>query len=341
MPSTSNVPEYQEYFLPLLEALRDGKTRNLSELMDMLKGFFHLSDNDLVQRETNGNKSLFEHRVIWAQKRLLEEGFMDSPAIDIFCITDSGKTLLQDESASKKGILNIHFDEKEHALSPENDSIDKYLESPEFYTPPLLRSKPKPRDALEPNALPTQSLTSHLSDTSNMLTPEEQLEQAYSHIHQNLRDELLRRLLQGSPAFFEQVVVDLMIAMNYGGSRKEAGKATKVTADDGIDGIIKEDRLGLDMIYLQAKRWVNPIHRPEIDKFIGALTRKGARKGVFITTSRFSSGARAAVENLNTSIALIDGEQLTELMVEHNLGVQTKHVYTLKQLDANYFDVKY
>ncbi len=140
-----------------------------------------------------------------------------------------------------------------------------------------------------------------------------------------------------TPSFFEQLVVDLMIAMGYGGSRKEAGKATQATNDDGIDGIIKEDKLGLDVIYLQAKRWTNTVHRPEIDKFIGALTRQRARKGVFITTSDFSDGARAAALGLDIKVVLIDGVELARLMVENNLGVSIKQVYEVKQLDSDYF----
>ena len=154
---------------------------------------------------------------------------------------------------------------------------------------------------------------------------------------QSLADELLAQVRAATPSFFEQLVVDLMLAMGYGGSRKEAGKATQATNDDGIDGIIKEDKLGLDVIYLQAKRWSNTVHRPEIDKFIGALTRQRARKGVFITTSDFSAGAREAALGLDIKVVLIDGVELARLMVENNLGVSVKQVYEVKQLDSDYF----
>ena len=168
-------------------------------------------------------------------------------------------------------------------------------------------------------------------------TPDEQLADAHQALMQSLADELLEQVRAASPIFFEQLVVDLMIAMGYGGSRKEAGKATQATNDDGIDGIIKEDKLGLDVIYLQAKRWSNTVHRPEIDKFIGALTRQRARKGVFITTSEFSEGARTAALGLDIKVVLIDGIELARLMVENNLGVSVKQVYEVKQLDSDYF----
>ena len=166
---------------------------------------------------------------------------------------------------------------------------------------------------------------------------DEQLAEAYQALVQSLADELLEQVRAATPSFFEQLVVDLMIAMGYGGSRKEAGKATQATNDDGIDGIIKEDKLGLDVIYLQAKRWSNTVHRPEIDKFIGALTRQRARKGVFITTSEFSAGAREAALGLDIKVVLIDGVELARLMVENNLGVSVKQVYEVKQLDSDYF----
>jgi len=168
-------------------------------------------------------------------------------------------------------------------------------------------------------------------------TPDEQLASAHQELVRALDDDVLAQVKAGTPGFFEKLVVELMIAMGYGGSRKEAGKATQATNDDGIDGIIKEDKLGLDVIYLQAKRWNNTVHRPEIDKFIGALTRKRARKGVFITTSDFSPGARDAALGLDVKVVLIDGAELARLMVENNLGVSVKQVYEVKQIDSDYF----
>lgn len=168
-------------------------------------------------------------------------------------------------------------------------------------------------------------------------TPDEQLELIHKALRDELADELLATIRDASPVFFERLVVDLMIAMGYGGSRKEAGQATQATNDDGIDGVIKEDRLGLDVIYLQAKRWRNTVHRPEIDKFIGALTRQRARKGVFITTSEFSQGARECINSLDIKVVLVDGRELAGMMIENNLGVASKQIYEVKNIDNDYF----
>lgn len=175
------------------------------------------------------------------------------------------------------------------------------------------------------------------NETIEEATPDEQLASAHQSLMENLADEVLDGIRKASPPFFEELVVDLMIAMGYGGSRREAGQATQTTNDDGIDGIIKEDKLGLDTIYLQAKRWTNTVHRPEIDKFIGALTRQRARKGVFLTTSDFSAGARVAAAGLDMKVVLIDGRELAQLMIENNLGVSVKEVYEVKQVDTDYF----
>jgi restriction system protein len=186
-------------------------------------------------------------------------------------------------------------------------------------------------------ARPDNDAPSVQAEPVDDITPDEQLAQAHQALLQSLADELLAQVRGASPTFFEQLVVDLMIAMGYGGSRKEAGRATQQTNDDGIDGIIKEDKLGLVVIYLQAKRWSNTVHRPEIDKFIGALTRQRARKGVFITTSEFSAGAREAALGLDIKVVLIDGVELARLMVENNLGCSVKQVYEVKHIDSDYF----
>ena len=210
------------------------------------------------------------------------------------------------------------------ANGPERITVSWLKQFPEFAN--FHAAKPQVAD------LPA-ALDIEISET----TPDEQLAEAHQALVQSLADELLAQVRAATPSFFEQLVVDLMIAMGYGGSRNEAGKATQATNDGGIDGIIKEDKLGLDVIYLQAKRWTNTVHRPEIDKFIGALTRQRARKGVFITTSDFSDGARTAALGLDIKVVLIDGVELARLMVENNLGVSVKQVYEVKQLDSDYF----
>ena len=168
-------------------------------------------------------------------------------------------------------------------------------------------------------------------------TPEEVLEDAYQEIRDGLAQDLLANVMQCSPSFFERLVVELLVKMGYGGSRKDAARAVGQTGDEGIDGIIDEDRLGLDTIYIQAKRWENSVGRPEIQKFVGALMGKRARKGIFITTSRFSSEAMAYVSNIDFKVVLIDGQRLAEFMIDNDVGVAGSTVYQLKKLDSDYF----
>jgi restriction system protein len=170
-------------------------------------------------------------------------------------------------------------------------------------------------------------------------TPLEALEAAYENLRDELADELLARLKKSSPAFFERVVVELLVKMGYGGSRADAGKAIGKSGAGGIDGIIKEDKLGLDVVYIQAKRWENnPVGRPDVMPFVGALQAQKANKGIFITTSRFTDEARSYVSQVGSKIVLIDGEQLTSLMIEHDVGLSTVSMYPVKKIDTDYFD---
>jgi restriction system protein len=170
-------------------------------------------------------------------------------------------------------------------------------------------------------------------------TPLESIEENHRRLRRALADDLLERIKTASPAFFEQLVVELLVKMGYGGSRSDAGEALGRSGDEGIDGIIKEDRLGLDAIYIQAKRWKDKsVGRPDIQQFAGALAGRGAHKGIFLTTSRFTGDARDFVKNLNTKIALIDGEELAALMIDHGLGVSTVATFEIRRVDSDYFD---
>ena len=173
----------------------------------------------------------------------------------------------------------------------------------------------------------------------NDQTPEEILDEAYQTIRKSSASELLNKIVDLSPAFFERLVVELLVKMGYGGSIKDAGKKIGMTGDEGIDGIIKEDNLGLDIIYIQAKRWKpgNVVGRPEIHKFVGALAGQGAKKGIFITTSNFTKEALEYTPKNETKIVLINGEQLAQLMIDYNLGCTTQQIYELKKIDSDYF----
>ena len=298
------IPDFQSVMRPVLQAVGDGVPLPLSALRVRIADVFQLTEEERKERLPSGNQTVINNRVGWARTYLNKAGLLTIPNKGMVQITDRGREAL--------------------ATGPERITVTWLKQFPEFAD--FHTAKPQVPDA-------AVVADSDLAET----TPDEQLAAAYQALQQSLADELLAQVRAATPSFFEQVVVDLMIAMGYGGSRKEAGKATQLTNDDGIDGIIKEDKLGLDVIYLQAKRWANTVHRPEIDKFIGALTRKRARKGVFITTSDFSAGAKDAALGLDIKVVLIDGIELARLMVEHNLGVSVKQVYEVKQIDSDYF----
>lgn len=298
------IPDFQSVMRPVLQAVGDGVPLPLGALRVRIADVFQLTEEERKERLPSGHQTVINNRVGWARTYLNKAGLLTIPSKGMVQITDRGREAL----ASGPARITVTW-------------LKQFPEFADFHT----------AKAQVTNAAAVAD--SDLAET----TPDEQLAAAYQALQQSLADELLAQVRAATPSFFEQVVVDLMIAMGYGGSRKEAGKATQLTNDDGVDGIIKEDKLGLDVIYLQAKRWANTVHRPEIDKFIGALTRKRARKGVFITTSDFSTGAKEAALGLDIKVVLIDGIELARLMVEHNLGVSVKQVYEVKQVDSDYF----
>lgn len=299
-----SIPDFQSVMRPVLEAVRDRVAIPLSVLRESIADIFQLTEEERKERLPSGHQTVINNRVGWARTYLNKAGLLTIPSKGMVQITARGQEAL--------------------ANGPERITVAWLKQFPEFAD--FHTAKPQSVDVLG-------VVEVEVAET----TPDEQLAEAHQALVQSLADELLAQVRAATPGFFEQLVVDLMLAMGYGGSRKEAGKATQATNDDGIDGIIKEDKLGLDVIYLQAKRWTNTVHRPEIDKFIGALTRQRARKGVFITTSEFSAGAREAALGLDIKVVLIDGVELARLMVENNLGVSVKQVYEVKQLDSDYF----
>ncbi len=299
------IPDFQSVMRPVLLAVSDGEPRPLADVREAVKDFFDLSEQDRKERLPSGNQTVINNRTGWARTYLNKAALLKIPQRGMVQITDRGQDAIQN--------------------GPDRISVAWLKQFPEFQD--FHTHKPK--------AVTSESEAEN--ETIEEATPDEQLASAHQSLMENLADEVLDGIRKASPPFFEKLVVDLMIAMGYGGSRREAGQATQTTNDDGIDGIIKEDKLGLDTIYLQAKRWTNTVHRPEIDKFIGALTRQRARKGVFLTTSDFSAGARVAAAGLDMKVVLIDGRELAQLMIENNLGVSVKEVYEVKQVDTDYF----
>jgi len=287
-----------------MNCLTSGEVFSNADVINQISDEFGLTAEQRAELLPSGKQTIIKNRIGWAITYLKKAGLLQSPKRAHIQITELGQSVLA-ENPEK---INVRF-------------LKQFESFREFHT-----VKPKTNDSVE-------EINQALPDT-----PDEQLQQAYQSLNQSLAEEVLENVKQVTPQAFEQLVVDLMIAMGYGGARKEAGQATQLTGDDGIDGIINEDKLGLDSIYLQAKRWENTVHRPEIDKFIGSLTRQGATKGVFITTSNFSQGAKDSVNGLNLSVVLVDGQQLAELMIEYNLGVSIKETYQVKTLDSDYFD---
>jgi restriction system protein len=297
------IPDFQSVMRPVLAEVADGLPISLKALREQVIEQFQLSEDERHEMLPSGRQTVINNRIGWARTYLNKAGLLSIPSKGLVQITERGREALQS--------------------GPQRITIGWLKGYPEF--------------SAFHGARPDSDAPSVQTEPVGDITPDEQLAQAHQALLQSLADELLAQVRGASPTFFEQLVVDLMIAMGYGGSRKEAGRATQQTNDDGIDGIIKEDKLGLDVIYLQAKRWSNTVHRPEIDKFIGALTRQRARKGVFITTSEFSAGAREAALGLDIKVVLIDGVELARLMVENNLGCSVKQVYEIKHIDSDYF----
>tara|TARA_R110001583_G_scaffold17299_1_gene70105 strand:+ start:4975 stop:5919 length:945 start_codon:yes stop_codon:yes gene_type:complete len=307
------VPDFQFFMLPLLSELADGQEHKLQDLYVLLAKKANLSDEDKDELLPSGKQRVFHNRIGWARTYLKKAGLLDAVKLGVFVITEDGKTLLKSNPTQiNKSTL------AQYSLFQEwqNGTSDLSV-SPALNTIPLAGGEP---------------------DTS--MSPTEQMEASFAIIQSELSDEILTLIRDSSPRFFETLVVDLMLAMGYGGWSKDSGKATQYSADGGIDGVINEDPLGLDTIYLQAKRYreSNTVGRPDIQAFSGALDMQRARKGVFITTSKFSSDALDYVQRIEKKIVLIDGQQLAEMMIKYNLGVSVKSTYQVKNIDTDYFN---
>lgn len=299
------IPSYEKFLLPVLKLLSDGKVRTKQEIVRTMAKQFQLSEDELAETLPSQTQPTYVNRIGWAITYLKKAELIVSPSRANFKITDEGKKLV------------------------ENNVSDLTAKDLKQYEPFLKFIKTSHK----------QNDTDHTIQEET--TPLENIINNFELLKKEVCDETLQKILEQSPDFFEQLVVDLVVAMGYGGSIEDAGKATKRTGDEGIDGIIKQDRLGLDNIYLQAKRWQRDsvVSRPEIQKFVGALAGQGARKGIFITTSRFSKDALEYKPRNDTSVILIDGQKLVELMYEYNIGVTTEMKFEIKRLDSDYFDL--
>lgn len=298
------IPDYQSIMLPLLKLVSDGREYYLRDIIEKLADKFNLSEEERKELLPSGQQSIFSNRVGWARTYLKQAGLLEATRRGYIRITERGKQVL--------------------SQNPKHIDV-KFLEQfPEFLE---FRQRRRDKDE-EKEQIKKEDIS--------LETPEELLEIAYQKIRNELANEILKQLKKCSPSFFEKLVVDLLVKMGYGGTRKDAGKAIGKTKDGGIDGIIKEDRLGLDIIYIQAKRWEGIVGRPEIQKFAGALQEQRAKKGIFITTSSFTEDAKDYVSKIDSKIILIDGETLAQLMIDYNVGVSTSRIYELKKIDIDY-----
>lgn len=294
------IPDYQSVMLPLLAFAGDNNEHSKRDTIDALADYFKLSDAEKRELLASGLQAVFDNRLGWARTYLKKAGLIESTRRGFFRITKRGQEVLK----SNPPKINVEF-------------LDQFPEFVEFRA--LRREK---RSVLE---------------ISTSDTPEETLESAFQNLQQSLVNDLLQQIKASPPQLFERIVVELLVSMGYGGSLKDAGKAVGKSGDEGIDGIIKEDRLGLDIIYIQAKRWENTVSRPEIQKFAGALQGQRAKKGIFITTSDFSKEALDYAARIDSKIVLIDGAELAQHMIDHNIGVTPVANYEIKRIDYDYF----
>ena len=294
------IPDYQSIMLPLLKFAGDQKEHSLREVIEILADHFNLTSDERRELLPSGQQEVFKNRVGWARTYMKKAMLLESPRRGYFKITERGMAVLSKNPQE----INVKF-------------LEQFEEFRQFRA--LRREKPK------------------IVEEELGRTPEEALENAYQNLRDDLANDLLEQIKNSPPGLFESIVVDLLVKMGYGGSRKDAGQAIGRSGDEGIDGIIKEDRLGLDIIYIQAKRWENAVGRPEIQKFAGALQGQRAKRGIFITTSNFSREANDYAFKIDTKIILIDGERLAQLMIDFSIGVTTVSTYEVKKIDTDYF----
>lgn len=306
------IPTYEQIMLPLLKFLSDQKEHSLQESHDILANQFNLTEEEQRELLPSGQQPIFRNRLGWARTYMSKACLLESTKRAHFKITERGLSLLN-----------------ENPVEITAEYLNRY---PEFVEFKLFR---KPKDGN--TSLDFNPPTEYKEIESNT-TPEETLEYAFQKLRSELAKDVLDIVKSCSPAFFEKLVVDLLIKMGYGGSRKDAGQALGKSGDGGIDGIIKEDKLGLDTIYIQAKKWENSVPVKEIRDFTGALASKKARKGIFITTSSFPQSVYEFVTQVEYKIVLIDGAQLAYFMIENNVGLSTTSEYQIKKIDTDYFE---
>ncbi|MFA6808740.1 MAG: restriction endonuclease [Eubacteriales bacterium] len=302
------MPKYHEFMKPILALLKDNQIHKRVEMYEILSKQFRLTEIELQERLPSGKQLVYKNRIGWALTYLKKAKVIESPARASYKITELGHQVLEEDTEI--------IDEK---YLKKFESFQEFIQG---------SSKHSPFDH-------------HVSVIESDESPQDLLDRAYKTIANTLADDLLNEIMNQSPDFFETLVVDLLVYMGYGGNEIENGQVIGKSGDEGIDGVIKEDKLGFDKIYIQAKRWdtEKTVGRPEIQKFVGALTGQGATKGAFITTANFTNEAKKYVSKQHAcKIVLIDGKTLATLMIKHGLGVSVENTYLIKKIDTDYFN---
>ena len=308
------IPEFNELKVPALHFFMDGKPHKVAETYTALAGHFSMTPEELNEMLPSGTQRRWHNRANWACYDLYRAGLLDRPKRGLYIITDLGRKVAE----QRPKLIDREF----------------LMQFPQFVQW-VQASGAQKTEGPAPDEKPSAG-----KDAEPGSTPEEMIGIAYRTLHAALKKEVLDLVKRMDPFRFEQLVLDLLVAMGYGGSREEAAQVTKASNDEGIDGVINEDRLGLDVIYLQAKRWQQTVGRKEIQSFVGALAGQQANKGVFITTSDFADTAVAYAKKVRQKVILIDGDRLADLMIQHNIGVSRSHAYELKHVDSDYFETE-
>jgi len=309
------IPDYETLMLPLLRLFAEGLP-NVQSCIPKLRVQFNITDEEAAELIPSGTQTLLQNRAHWARTYLAKAGLLTSPRRNLHVITELGRNVLADEPVKIDNAYLAQF-----------TNFSEWIEN----------SKAPGRE--DYRATSTEPVSGDVTLIDDSQTPEDAIEAASTLLNAALRDELLALLFQLSPQRFERLILDLLSAMGYGGGNIERGSLTKATGDGGIDGIIHEDALGLDAVYIQAKRYAedNRVGRPDVQRFIGSLTGEGATKGVFVTTSDFSREAHDYLRRVQHRVVLINGQRLAQLMILHGVGVRTRQTYLIRSVDEDYF----
>ena len=304
------IPGYQDFMLPILKLASDGREHSISETLEVLGTQMGITEADQELVLPSGTQTRFYNRMTWAVTYLTKSGLLEKITRGKSKLTTRGSETLK--------------------TSPTRIDNAFLAQFPEFQAFKVKKNKKTLVDG--------EHVENRDAEEQLEATPDERLDSAYKELRETLADDLLEKVRAGTDKFFEHLVVDLLVAMGYGGSQADRGRVVGKSGDGGIDGVIQEDRLGLDMVYIQAKKWQNPVGPDEIRKFVGSLGEQKAHKGVFITSGAYTNGARQAAERANAKVVLIDGEHLAQLMIDHGVGVADHKAYVVKKLDSDYFD---